>query len=236
MDDIRRGRLSVGERLPGELDLVRLHKVSRHTVRASLKVLEDLGLIERHQGLGTVVRARQSSPSYVQNIQSPAELLQYPDDSRLRVIGSEDVKLSRRLARTLKCRSGTRWTRIDGIRRVRESGIAICWVNVYVLPEYADVARRIGRSTRPVFELIERHFDESVESVEVDFRAGLVSREVAAQLEVAPGSPSLTLIRRYVGRGRRLIEISVSEHPADHFNYSLTLRRGWQSGSGWREG
>ncbi len=235
MDDIRRGRLKVGERLPGELELTELHNVSRHTVRASLKVLEDLGLIERQQGLGTVVKARQSAPSYVQNIQSPAELLQYPDDSRLRVVERSDVKVSRRLARTLKCRSGTHWHRIDGVRRLRDSGLAICWANIYVLPEYAEVAARIGRSARPVYELIERHFDESVESVEVDFKAGLISDEVAARLDVTPGSPSLTLVRRYMGRGRRHIEISVSEHPAEHFNYTLALRRGWQSGSGWRE-
>lgn len=235
MDDIRRGRLPVGERLPGELELVELHDVSRHTVRASLKVLEDLGLIERQQGLGTVVIARDSAPSYVHNIQSPAELLQYPGESRLRVVDQGPVKVSRRLARRLKCRSGTHWHRIDGVRRLRDSGLAICWVSIYVLPEYAAVASRIGRTDRPVYELIEKYFDESIESVEVDFQAELIDDAAAERLDVQAGSPALTLVRRYVGRGKRQIEISVSQHPADRFNYTLALRRGWQSGSGWRE-
>ena len=68
--------------------------------------------------------------------------------------------------------------------------------------------------------------------VEIDIRAGLVPAEIAKPLDVLPGTPSLTVIRRYLGPDRRLFEISVSEHPADRYTYSLQLRRGWQSGSG----
>jgi len=236
MADIRRGKIAVGERMPGELELVEVHGVSRHTVRASLKVLEELGLIERHQGLGTVVKAQESAPTYVQHMQSPAELMQYPSDSRLKVVHVEQIKASRALARQLKCRSGTQWTRIDAIRRLRGSRLPICWSSIYVRPEFADITSKIGRSSVPVYELLERTFGEQIETVEVDFKAGLVSAQIADQLGVAQGSPSLTLVRRYLGRGKRQIEISVSEHPAENFNYTLTLRRGWQSGSGWREG
>jgi DNA-binding GntR family transcriptional regulator len=54
MSEIQSGRYAVGERMPGEFELVEKHNVSRHTVRESLRVLEDLGLIDRHQGHGTV--------------------------------------------------------------------------------------------------------------------------------------------------------------------------------------
>ncbi len=235
MHDIRSGRLAVGARLPGELELVDQHKVSRHTVRASLRVLEDLGLIDRHQGLGTVVRAQDLQQSYMQQVRSLDELMHYPENSRLKVVGSKDVKVSRALARQLKCRSGTYWTRINAVRRLQDSGLPICWVSVYVLPEYATVAGKIGRSKRPVYELIERTFGEQIASVEVDFTAGIISDDVAARLEVEPGSASMRVVRRYVGRGKRQFEISVSEHPADHFKYSLKLDRGWQSGKGWSQ-
>lgn len=221
--------------MPGELELVEAYQVSRHTVRESLRVLEDLGLIERHQGLGTVVTAKTSQPSYVQTVHSPMELMQYPADSKLSVIETEPVKVGRRLARQLKCKSATHWTRIGAVRKLRGSGLPICWSNIYVLPEYASVASKIGRSKRPVYEIIERAFDEQIVSVEVDIRAGLVDAHVAEILEVEPGSASLTMVRRYVGRGQRQFEISVSEHPAEHFNYSLKLKRGWQSGAGWTQ-
>lgn len=235
MNDIRSGRIAVGERMPGEHELVQKYNVSRHTVRESLRVLEDLGLIDRHQGLGTVVRSKSSSPSYVQVVNSPTELMQYPVDSKLTVVETEDVKASRSLAKILKCRSGSHWTRIGAVRKFRDSSLPICWANIFVLPEYAAVAKKIGRSRRPVYEIIERLFDEQIVSVEVDIRAGIVDENVAGVLEVEPGSPSLTLVRRYLGRGQRQFEISVSEHPAERFNYSLKLRRGWQSGVGWTE-
>ncbi|MEL7538711.1 MAG: GntR family transcriptional regulator [Pseudomonadota bacterium] len=233
MADIRSGRLAVGERMPGELDLVEQFKVSRHTVRESLRVLEELGLIARHQGLGTVVQARTSSPSYVQLVRSPAELMQYPDDSRLTVIETEDVRANRALAKQLKSRTGSHWTRIGAVRRQRDSGLAIVWTDIFVLPEYAGIARRIGRSTRPVYELIEREYDEQIDSVEVDIEAGALSELHASRLDADPGAPSMIVTRRYLGRGQRQFEVSVSVHPADRFNYSLKLKRGWQSGSGW---
>ena len=102
MAEMRSGKLKVGERMPGELDLVDRYGVSRHTVRESLRVLEDLGLIDRQQGLGTVVRARTSTPSYVQLVRSPKELLQYPEESTLKLIDTQSVKASRALARTAR--------------------------------------------------------------------------------------------------------------------------------------
>jgi len=225
MQDIRDGKLEVGTRLPGELDLVEEHKVSRHTVRESLRVLEDLGLIERHQGLGTLVRARSSQPSYVHQVQSPTDLMQYPKDSRLTFVGLEEIKTSRALARFLKCRSGTRWVGIDAIRDVQDSKLALCWVNIYVLPEYAGLASKMGRSNKPVYELIEKHYDEQIASVEVDFRPTQISPEVGLKLGVDAGSPSMTLVRRYVGRGKRPFVIPESEHPAAPFNHALKLDR-----------
>lgn len=233
MGEIRQGRLAVGEKIPGELELVERHKVSRHTVRESLRVIEELGLIDRQPGLGTVVRARQSAPAYVQSVASPAELMQYPAESKMALRETEEIKASRALAKTLKCRSGSLWTRLGAVRKIRESGLPICWSDIYVIPEYASIAARIGRSRRPVYEIIEQEFDEQTRRVEVDIRAGLIGPKLAQELGVEANSASLILIRRYIGRGGRQFEVSVTEHPAENFNYSLTLERGWQSGTSW---
>ena len=37
-------------------------------------------------------------------------------------------------------------------------------------------------------------------------------------------------IKQVRGNGKRVFQVSVSEHPADRYTYSLELRRGWQSG------
>ncbi|HET9473100.1 MAG TPA: GntR family transcriptional regulator, partial [Steroidobacteraceae bacterium] len=230
LSDIRSGRLKVGETLPGEIDLQEQFGVSRHTVREALRVLDDLGMIDRHQGVGTVVKSRQSTHSYVQAVRSPAELLQYPPESRLHVHAIGEVRATRKLARLLSCPTGTRWLHVGAARRLKDSRLAICWLDLYIVPEYAAVAESIGRKPQLVYEMIEQRFGEKVSSVHIDIRASALSRESAAHLEVEPGSPALTVIRRYVGNGKRVFQVSVSEHPADRYTYSLELRRGWQSG------
>jgi DNA-binding GntR family transcriptional regulator len=233
IDEIRSGALPVGETMPGEFELVDRFAVSRHTVREALRMLGTLGLIERRQGVGTVVRSREPAASYVHSVQSPAELLNYPPESRLSVLTTAEVRLSRPLARELQSRPGARWMQIGALRRLRPHGMPICWTDIYVVPEYAAIAGMIGRRPGLVYELIEKRFDEHIESVQVVIHGGVVGEAHAAALEVAAGTPALTVVRRYKGKGGRLIEVSVSEHPADRFTYSLELQRGWSAGERW---
>ena len=229
---IRAGRPAPGGTLAGEIELTRRFAVSRHTVREALRRLEDLGLIERRQGVGTVVRAREPVQAYVQSVRSPAELLKYPTGSRLKLVDSGEVRSGRRLARQLGCATGSRWRRLSCVRRLPGSRLPLCWVDVYLLPEYAAIAAVIGRRALPVYELLEQRFGQKVATVDIEIRAGTVPEHMLATLGVPAGTPSLTVVRRYRSAERRLFEVSVSEHPADRYTYSLQLRRGWQSGAG----
>jgi DNA-binding GntR family transcriptional regulator len=227
---IRSGSLKVGATLPGEHELVAQHGVSRHTVREALRRLTDLGLIERRRGIGTVVRARRPTQSYSHTVRSPAELLRYPADSRLYVHGVETVAVSRALARELGLAGSDRWVRVSALRRLRNVKVPICWVDIYILPEYGAVADLIGRRGQLVYELIEQQFGEKLATVEVGVHAELVPVAMADALQVAAGSPSLRIVRRYVGQAGRVFQVTVSHHPADRYSFALELRRGWQAG------
>ena len=108
---IRSGALGVGERLPGELQLMQDYSASRHTIREALRGMEELGLIERRRGLGTRVLARRAQRAYVHRVASPEELLRYPPESRLSVSAIGKVAASAGLAKTLGCRPGARHSR-----------------------------------------------------------------------------------------------------------------------------
>jgi DNA-binding FadR family transcriptional regulator len=56
VDDIVGGRFAVDSVLPREAELGARFGVSRTVVRESVKLLQDRGLVESHQGVGTVVR------------------------------------------------------------------------------------------------------------------------------------------------------------------------------------
>jgi GntR family transcriptional regulator len=53
---IESGELAVGERLPSEPELSRVHGIGRPTVRQATELLVQRGLIERRRGSGTFVR------------------------------------------------------------------------------------------------------------------------------------------------------------------------------------
>ena len=177
--------------------------------------------------------ARASTQPYVHAARSPADLLQYPLDSRLSVATTDDVRTDRRLARELGCPVGTRWRRIRTLRRARAGTPPLCWSDIYVRPEYAGVAEQIGRGTQPVYALLEATYGVRIAEVHVEIRAGLISDLLGAGLEAAPGTPSLDVLRRYTSVDKVIFEISLSVHPADRFAFSLDMRRGWQSGHGW---
>lgn len=233
LDEIRTGRFAVGTLIPGELDLMTSHDASRHTVREALRVLEDMGMVERRRGRGTVVLSQDARPSFVQMVHAPSELFSYPENSRFRVLQADDIKLNRALAGELACQAGSEWTRITGLRTMADSGAPICWSDVYVVPEYASIAQRLGRSGRPVYELIAETFGETVQRVQVTIYAGQLEERKAKALGVAPGTASLKLCRRYEGANGRVFEVSVAEHPAGNFSYSFEFTRGWQTANHW---
>lgn len=232
IEDIRAGKLTVGSRLPGELELVADFGVSRHTVREALRRLEDLGLIGRRQGVGTVVLAREPTRCYVQAVRSPAALLQYPQGSVLAVRGVEEVRAGRALARLLQCRAGASWLHVSCLRLFDDQRPPLCWVDLYVLPEHRAIVPRIGRRPGLVHELIRQEHGQQVGTVDISIMARTVPARIAGALGVEAGSPSLTVVRRYASPEGQLFLASVSEHPGDRFTYTLSLERGWQAGDG----
>lgn len=228
MKEVADGQFPIGSMLPTELELCERFDVSRYTIREALRRLEEIGLVARRQGSGTVVQATEFGPGYVQQIGSLSELLQYSADTRLYVMETEDISLDRSLARVLRCRPGEERHRISGLRRVDASGQPICWSDIYLIPEYAGILDMIGKRSGPVYNLVESEFGEKVENVSVEMFPSTVPERLEAALDVAPGTSAMTIIRRYTGQDNRLFEVSVSVHPEGRFTYSIALKREWR--------
>lgn len=62
-DMIHSGELSSGDRLPPERDLAKILGVSRPTLRAGIRSLSAVGILQSRQGAGTFVTAADDSPS-----------------------------------------------------------------------------------------------------------------------------------------------------------------------------
>ncbi len=226
LGQIANDRHPVGAMLPSELELCQQFNVSRYTVREALRRLGDMGVVSRRQGSGTLVQAREPAAKYVQTLGSLGEFLQYPEDTRLHILSTEERIADKALVEKLDGRQRRRWFHIEAVRK-RSDGLPLNWSNIYLLPKYASVTQWIGQDTTPVHTLIDRHFDQRPAKVEIDMFAGELSANSAAKLEVAAGTPALVIVRRYADADGKYYEISIIEHPAGRFTYSMELERAW---------
>lgn len=234
--DIRRGRHPVGSVLPGELELVALHQVSRHTVREALRCLTELGLVTRNRGIGTVVCAREPVTTHVQHLGSPAEWMRYPRGSRLELRAVAERTVDAELALSLGCEPETSWCHVSAVRRLSgRRGRIIGWSDIYLPVEYSAVAMNVGKAGGFVYEAIEKRFGTRVASVEVEIRADILEPEPAAAIGVAPGTPSLAVVRRYRDARDRVFLVTIAEHPAERFTYAFRLQRS-EDGRAWIPG
>src|SRR5512140_323499 len=74
---IREGIYSVGSMLPTESALCAKFGVSRQTVREATRLLIQVGLVSRHQGIGTRVERATADETYVQRLGALPDLWQY---------------------------------------------------------------------------------------------------------------------------------------------------------------
>lgn len=228
IDEISMGSFPIGSMLPTELELCERFGVSRYTVREALRRLEEMGLVMRRQGSGTVVQATTAGTGYVQTLHTLSQLLQYPPETRLYVAETKTLKTDRRNARLLQSPIGREWFRMSGVRRVHASGQPICWSDVYVSPEYKGVEDYLEGRLRPVYSLLEDEYGVQIDHVGIEMFASTVPDELASSLEVDPGTSVMTIIRRYTSRENKLFEVSVSVHPEGRFTYNIELKREWR--------
>jgi DNA-binding GntR family transcriptional regulator len=222
---IASGRYSVGEFLPTEAALGEAFQVSRYTVRQAIEQLRQQGLVSARKGVGTRIEARSASPSYTHSLHSLDEILQFAKQTQFELLSTEDQIVRGATAELLRCRPGKSWLRVIGIRYPARSDRPICRTEVYVEAAYKAIASDIGRAKTAICAIIERRFGETIVEIEQQIEATVLSAGEASILKAQEGAPALRIMRRYFVTGRRLIELSISLHPADRFSYAMTIKR-----------
>lgn len=227
-EGIASGRFPVGSLLPTELELRDHYQTSRHTVRAALHELQQLGLVSRRKNVGTRVEAAQPVNDFRPSLGSVEDLVQFGATHTRVVQAIEETEVTGPLAKTLRCASGSRWLRISSLRI--DKGVAgslpIGWTDVYIDPEYVEIggAARTSPDTL-ISSLIESRYGRCIAEIQQDIRAISVPESVAQALKVAPGAAALEIVRRYLDASGQVFEVSVTVHPAERFSVSMRLKR-----------
>lgn len=219
------GRFPLGFRIPTEDELCREYGASRYSVREALRVLTDEGLIARRPRIGTTVSATRPTERFVQSVSSMQKLLNYPTGTVRKSIGTGFVDANAEQSRLLKCATGQRWFRIRALRYAVGSSVPLCYTDIYIRPEYASVVNHPNHEYMLISDQIREMFGETAERTLIEISACSIKRNTAKLLSVDPGTPSLTVTRRYTNASRDDFEITVAIHPASRYTYAFEFQR-----------
>lgn len=223
-EQILKGSLPVGSNLPTEGELCASYGVSRHTVREALRQLRADGLVTSRRGSGTTVMQPGSTNTFVHEVGSLADLIQYAKSARYRIDESVMIEADAALAQRLDGEAGKSWLRISGFRYTEEDDVPLCYTVVYVTAEYAGIARLAGKRQTAVYELIEDLYGVRFSEVEQLLHARPVPDEIHQALQMDQGATVIEVIRVYRLTSGQIAEVAVNLYPAERFSMSMKLR------------
>lgn len=223
--DIRGGKYKIGDRLPSEPQLSERFGVSRHTVRAALRTLNQQGLVSSQQGIGTQVQETKLLSRYSHSFSSAEDLLQYATTTRVQLIDRKEVVIGAEMAAQFGCKPGEHWWRVRTVRSEPSGRAVVAYSEIHIPLVFGTVLDETARNRQPIFALIEKRFHETIVEIQQDIAViTKLQPDEAAHLKVPRGSPGMEITRRYFGRNGRVLEVARSVHPSEVFKYSMRVQ------------
>ena len=221
------GRFPVGSLLPTELALCAHYATSRHTVRAALHELQQLGLVSRRKNVGTRVESTSPTNDFRPSLASVDDLVQFGSTHVRKVQEVGEITADGALAAELGCAAGTRWLRVSSLRMNDVADrLPVGWTDVYIDPAYAEIGGLVRSSPGVLISaLIEARYGRRIAEIRQEIRATSVPEAIAAALQAEAGATALKIIRWYLDATGQAFEVSVSIHPAERFAVSMQLKR-----------
>ena len=196
-DQLARGRWSPGALMPSEADLVAQFRVSRMTANRALRELQQEGLVERVQGVGTFAAQlhRVSSTLTIRDLHGEIVERGHRHHAEVQLVREE--RASAPLAQRLGLAVGAPVFHTLIVHH--ENGVPLqCedrYVNPACAPDYLSVD--FTRTTPTHYLLEVAPLWEAQYSIE----ASAPTADEARLLGIAPTDPCLVIVRRTVSRG-----------------------------------
>jgi GntR family transcriptional regulator len=226
-EQIQRGELKVGERIPSEVQLCERWDISRITTRQALAELERDGLLERVPGKGTFVRKPQGRVTRLTRLAGFRE--------NMEALGLEPsyetLKASKeRVSLEVATRLQSTRTKAFVIERTLLADGEPIGIHTSYLPLWVVDQGRGGSLTREalnrgsLYRAIEtdgvrlQRADEIVEP-------SIAGKEEARRLGINEGELTLRVDRTVYDSEERPVEYVILTYRADHYTYRIQLHR-----------
>lgn len=222
---ILNGAVAPGGRLPTEAELCARYQVSRITVRAALRSLQQSGFITVRQGRGSTVLPRaETIPSGLDQLCSFETFAsvqgQEVDTVDLEI---EEVVLSEKEAARLAVAAGTRAVVVRRVKRY--DGQRVGWIVDYVPEEVLAPQQLIDEFDGSVLDVLLAHPELEVDYSDCDLDAMTLNAELASRLGTPVGSPVLYLDELTRTRQGRIVNWSQAWLLPRYFRFFIRRRR-----------
>jgi GntR family transcriptional regulator len=214
-EPIADGTYAIGGELPKEADIAEHFGVSLITVRQALRDLESDGLIRKRSAKPAVVTARNPSVNLSWNFKNFADMAAFTKDAQLTVKSYRREK-SPVLERHFGMNPSKAGYCLRSILSVGEQKKA--QITTYFPPDVGARLQRSDFSDVLIFRSVQKHLGLRLVVAHVTLRAEVADEALAADLDILPGDPILTVEMLYQSAGQRNIEFSVARHPAQLFS------------------
>lgn len=219
---IENREFAANEALPGENALALKHQVSRLTIRRSLELLQNEGLVERRQGSGTYPIAAdvtvQQLPSDINTLL--ADLNRMGSDTRAKLLRFDyeapnpDVQARLQIASDMQVQKA--------IRVRHHQGVPFSYLITYV-PE--NIGRRYTQEDlqEHSMQTLFRKIGMRATSAEQTFTATLADADHASALGVDAGSALLCIKRVICDAKGTPLQYLIAVYNPKRFEYRMTL-------------
>ncbi len=224
-DAIRLGRYAPGARLPAESALVAQSACSRITVRQGLKLLEDEGLLERRQGIGTFVRKviRQELSA----VRTITEVMKSKGITpRVRVLGVGAVTPPAAVARAMQLKAQEQLLMIERLYQNEHEVIARLQTFLPLsLQGQVDALCQQDIQTDTTYTILERKLNIVLSGARQTIRAARADARDAACLGLELGAPVLVLDRVSHAADGQVVEYTMLHYHWERYEFSMFAPR-----------
>ncbi len=222
------GEWKPGEAIPSELDLAARYKVSQGTVRKAVDDLAANNLLVRRQGKGTYVATHAEATTQFR-------FLRLAPDADGATPGSERAAMARRfldcrrqrapahIARALGLNGGEATLQVRRLLYFQGRPVVLddIWLPAALFKGLTS--QRLSAYQGPMYGLFESEFGVRMIRAEEQIRAVAADASAAALLELAPGTPLLSVTRVSFTYGDRPVEVrrGLYDTRAHHYRNEL---------------
>lgn len=219
---IEEGEYKEGDLLPPEPQLEKRFCVSRITIRKAIEMLEQMGLVTRKQGKGTIVRNPKTVQSLNYITSFTETLIQKGLQVSSRNISVKLVTPCAKIASLLNINTDQKAIKIERIKYADGKPIAI--MTNYLLPWIVPgIESKIPR-LNSLYRLLEEDYNIELANAIEYIGACQADESEAEQLGVEPGTVLLTSRRITYDKEGRVIEVAILKIIASKYEYCVYLR------------